>query len=122
MSLVGEFDSDIIETFNELDDIVFNFTISYDSVGDFDPIAGVSEKTETTGSWRGIRDEFTEKDLDDFPVGKTAIKIIAISSEAPFIIDENVDYSILLFNKKYIVHSMKFDPANITCTLICIGI
>jgi hypothetical protein len=121
MSLIEELTADVVEAFDDLDDVVFNFTISYSSGGTF--VAStqtVTGRNSGSGSWRGVELEFTEKDLRDLPVGKTVIGIMAIASEAPFVIDTNVNYTITVDGKKYITHKIKRDPAKVTYALVCI--
>lgn len=120
MSLIAEINSDLIDGFNDLDDLVKAYTISYNDPGLYDPAAGISSSTEISGPWRGIQIEYLEKDLTDEFVGKTVISILSLSYDRPFPIDNNINYSILFNGKNYIAKKIKQDPAFLTYQFVCI--
>lgn len=121
MGLKAEIDADVVDAFNELDDIPFFITIYYESGGTFDASQGVTINRQTiSGQWRGVRAENSSKSLIDFPTDKTMITIIFIASEMPFTIVDNIQYYLTIDGINYEVKAIDIDPADITYTFVAV--
>lgn len=119
MSLYSELNEDLIDAFEDLDEAVIDFTISYVSRGTYDAASQMRINTRTvSGSWEGVQTNFSERDIKDFPIGKTVISVIAISSQAPFTINTKENYTITIDNQEYLVKRIKKDPINATYTFL----
>ena len=121
MTLYSELNEDLIDAFEDLDEAVIDFTISYVSRGTFDAATQVRTNTRTvSGSWEGVQIGFNEKDIQDHSIGKTIIGIIAIRSQAPFTINTKENYTITIDDQEYLVKKIKKDPIAATYTFMCV--
>ena len=115
MTLYSELNADLLEAFTDLDEAVIDFTISYVSRGTYSAASQMRTNTRTISeTWRGVQIDFNERDIKDAPIGKTVIGIIALASEAPFVINTKENYTITIDEQEYLVNKIKKDPINAT--------